>query len=185
MNATMRRLLLLVIIIVSVVYGYLHELDGEGEEQVFTTSYDSVEFIFPEGWFKNPKEHPYDLQCFSKDERMTTGVFQFARIDFSEDFDPKELLTLQVDDMKSLRKNFKPVEINQPVRGDNKTLTTVMYSGEKGISKYYYRFTYIQFDENPDIHLVVLQVALPSNWLDDEPILDKITRSARIKPMAD
>ena len=111
---------------------------------------------------------------------MTTGVFQFDRIDLAEDFDTGELLDLQIDNIKSIRKNFKRVRSDPPVRWDHKTLTTLVYSGEKGISRYYYRFTYIQFDENPDIHLVVLQVALPRNWVGDEPVLDQITRSARL-----
>ena len=177
----MNILLILAIIIGFVIYNQFKGKVIFNDEQVFTTLYGSVELTFPAGWFKNPDEHPFDLQCISKDEGMNTGVFQFSQVDFADDFIPKELLQIQVDDMKSIRKNFIPVSDEKTIRDNNKSLTTVVYSGDKGISKCYYRFTYITFDKNPDIHLVILQITFPSTWINDELILDKITRSTSIK----
>ena len=185
MNKTTKALLILSTIIGSAIYGYFQERDTETDgEKTLATAYGTVEFTFPAGWFKNPDEHPYDLQCFSRDETLSTGVFQFDGIDFADDFDPKELLELQVQDMQSKRKNFKIVEEEKTVSGDQKNLTTVVYSGDKGISKNYYCFTYIQFDEAPDIHLVVMQTLHPSNWKKYRSTLKGITQSARIKKMA-
>jgi hypothetical protein len=180
MNKTMKRLLILAIIVGSVVYSQF-EAHQSGKEKTFSTSYDTVELTFPPGWFKNPEEHPFDLQCLSKDQTMNTGVFQFNRMDLEDDLSPKELLKLQVDDIKSRRENFKLVQEENTICDSNMSLTTVVYSGDLEASKYYYRFTYIEFDDEPDTYLVILQICSPSNWKKYAPVFDKITRSTRIK----
>lgn len=149
--------------------------------QYFATADGSVEFQFPAGWHKAKDDNPYDLQCFSGDERMTTGVFQFAKRDLAEGAPTHKLLEKQVDDLRSKREDFKTLEEEQVVRLEKKTLTTLVYSGEKDSSSYYYRFTLIEFTENPEVLLIVLQVAIPSLWTKDKPILEEITKSARIK----
>ena len=149
--------------------------------QYFATANGSVEFQFPAGWHKAKDDNPYDLQCFSRDESMTTGVFQFEKRDLAEGAPTHKLLERQVDDLRSKRENFKPLEEEQVVRLEKKTLTTLVYSGEKDSSTYYYRFTLIEFTENPEVLLIVLQVAIPSLWAKDKPIFEEITKSARLK----
>lgn len=147
----------------------------------YATSDGRVELQFPAGWKEEKGNHPFDLQCMSSDESMTTGVFLFAKEDLAEDVKAQELLKMQVDDLKSKRKNFQLLEEEQKLQLADKTLTTVVYSGEKGPSKYYYRFTLIEFAGNPDWKAVVLQVAFPSQWTEHKPILDAITKSARLR----
>lgn len=149
----------------------------------FAISNGPVELLFPAGWHKNEKENPYDLQCFSKYERMTTGVFLFLKEDLAEDLTARDLLDLQIDDLRSKRKNFKIKEKELVVQENGKKLTTIVYSGEKGPSRYYYRFTLVEFDDDPKMILVVLQVAIPSYWGKHKPILEGITESARISPI--
>ncbi|MFC1852961.1 hypothetical protein ACFL27_22410 [candidate division CSSED10-310 bacterium] len=172
---------LLVALAILTIAGCTRKSDESGQGQFFATANGSVEFQFPAGWFKSKEDNPYDLQCFSKHERMTTGVFLFAKEDLAEDFTARELFEKQIGDLKSKRKNFKVLEEEQKVLLEKKTLTTIVFSGEKGSSKYYYKFTLVEFAENPEMSLVVLQVAIPSYWTKHKPILEEITKSGRVR----
>ncbi len=157
------------------------QAEEKEESQFFTTTNGLVEFEFPGGWHKNRKKHPFDLQCFSRNQRMTTGVFVYPPKDLTEDSSPEKMFKFHIDDMREKRKNFSILEQEQTKTLDGKRLTTVVYSGEKDSGKYYYRFTLIQFNEEPRQANVVLQVALPSLWPDQEPVLAAITESARLR----
>jgi hypothetical protein len=152
-----------------------------GGAKYFSTANGPVEFEFPVGWFQNPAKHPYDLQCFSKDESLNTGVFLFKRADLAESADPRKILESQIADLRSKRENFTIVEDMRTLPLGDKTLTTVVYSGEKDSMKYNYKFTLIEFTGNPDFLPVLIQVARPSQWASDKAILEEIVRSARIK----
>ncbi len=143
-----------------------------------------VEFAFPDGWYANPKEHPFDLQWFAKHERMNTGVFLFAKEDLAEDVAPRAYLDRQIEDLRSKRKNFVVVEAEQVVQQAGKKLTSVVYAAEKGASRDYYRFTLIEFAAHPELIPVVLQVSVPSYWHENKPVLEAITASARVRPQA-
>jgi len=180
MNTKTKRILTLsAIIIASVILGYLQENPIDGGEKVFITSFGTVAFTFPSGWFVSKEDTPYDLQCFSRFERSTTGVFQFERIDLAEEFTAEELLQSQIDDLRSKRNNFNVFEEKEVLSDDEIKQTIIVYSGEKGPSRYYYRFTLIEFLESPDTILVALQVTIPSYWEEHKPILEDITASAR------
>jgi hypothetical protein len=139
-----------------------------------------VEFEFPAGWYENPDDHPFDLQCFSKFQRTNTGVFLFTPEDLGEEFQPRGILADQIEDMASKRSSWEVVEKEKVVSSPGMTLTTVVFAGEKGSKRYYYRFTLIEFDQNPGLVPVVLQVALPSYWSEIKPVLEAITASARV-----
>lgn len=153
----------------------------ESVNQHFAVVNGPVEFTFPAGWYKNQKEHPFDLQCFSRHERMNTGVFLFTKEDLAQDVVPKELLEQQIQDLGSKRTNFKVFEKEQVVQLEGKRLTTVVYSGENGLSRNYYRFTLVEFAGNPALIPVVLQMSIPSYWRENKPVLEAITASARVR----
>ena len=79
------------------------------------------------------------------------------------------------------RENFTVLKPEQTETPDDKRLTTVVYSGGRDSGKFCYRFTSIRFDDKPGMAIVVLQVALPSLWPDQESVLDGITKSARLR----
>ena len=178
-SGIMKRLIVVVAILTMT--GCWPRSSGDDKSQYFATADGTVELGFPAGWHKARGDNPYDLQCFSADEGMTTGVFQFAKTDLAEGAMSHKLLEQQVNDLRSKRENFKILEDEQVVRLEDKTLTTVVYSGEKDSSRYYYRFTLVEFTEKPEILLVVLQVSIPSSWVKDKPIHEEITKSARIR----
>lgn len=175
----MRRLLFALAILMMA--GCMPKPVENAGSQFFATANGPVELQFPAGWHENEEDHPYDLQCLSKYERMNTGVFLFTKADLAEDFTPEEILDLQIADLESKRKNFKILEERRKVQLEKKTLTTSVFSGEKGSSRYYYKFTLVEFTENPEIILVVLQVSIPSYWAQNKPVLEEITKSARIR----
>lgn len=158
--------------------------EGGVDPVSFATSNGLVELDFPRGWYQNKEEHPYDLQCFSKDQRMTSGVFFFAQADLAENVTPQVILQMQVEDMRSKRGNFKLVEQQRSLSAVKNSLTSVVYSGEKDASRYYYSFTLVQFAERPEMFLVLLQVAMPSEWSEQKPILEQIAASARPRSVA-
>ena len=139
-----------------------------------------VEFKFPTGWFKNEESNPYDLQVLSEHQRMNTGVFLYGAEDLTEEHDPIDLLEQQIDDLDSKRKNFKEVEEEKVVRLEGKTLTTVVYSGEEGSSRHFYKFTLVEFTANPELMVVLLQVSIPSYWATNKSVLEAIAASGRI-----
>ncbi|HZL71291.1 MAG TPA: hypothetical protein VFC86_02425, partial [Planctomycetota bacterium] len=150
----------------------------------FTTKDQQIALQFPSNWYENKGEHQFDLQCFSEDDRMMTGVFQFQRIDLAKATTPHDILDEQVADMRSKRKNFQLIEGKKVVRDGERTLTTVVYSGEKDLANNYYRFTLIEFSTNPGIFAVVLQTAIPSEWAKNKVFFDAINRSATLGPSA-
>ena len=145
----------------------------------FTTEYAPIEFQFPSGWFKNKEEHPYDLQCFSRFEEMNTGVFVFKRIDLAADATPLDIFWIQVEDIKSKRKNFKEFESLQIHEYGDKILTTATFLGDKDSKRFCYKYTLIEFKADDSLFAVVLQVAIPGQWEKSRPILERITQSAR------
>ena len=153
--------------------------------QYFVTANGPVEFFVPAGWFQNPGKHPYDLQVLSEDQQMNTGVFLFKMQDLAETTTPQDLLRIQIEDLESKRENFKVVEERKVEQLDDKTLTSVVYSGEKNDLSYIYRFVLIEFEDHPDLVPVVLQVAIPSNWPLDKFIQEAITASARVQSDSD
>ena len=152
------------------------------EQTVFAVPNSPVELRFPSGWHKNPEKHPYDLQCFSKDDSLNTGVFLYTKADVDELGGAGSILQAQIADLQSKRENFTVLEEMEKIKLPDKTLNTVVYSGEKDSLKNHYRFSLIEFAGNPDYVLVVTQVARPSHWTRDKLILDEITRSARVSP---
>jgi hypothetical protein len=153
--------------------------EGGAGHVSFATSNGLVELDFPRGWYQNREKNPYDLQCFARDQRMTSGVFFFAQADLAENVTPKDILQMQVEDMRAKRQKFELVEEQRSLSVGKNALVTVVYSGEKEASRYYYSFTLVQFTERPEMFLVVLQVAFPSKWSEQKPILEQIAASAR------
>jgi hypothetical protein len=172
---------LLVAAIALLLVGCAQDAESLAKARYIATSNSPVEFLFPPGWHKSTKDNPFDLQCFAKHERANTGVFVYAREDLAEDFEPRELFQFQIEDLQSKRRNVRIKDAEEVVCEDGKKLTSVVFSGEKGSSRYFYRFTLVEFDGNPDFVAVVLQVAIPSEWTTYKPILEGIVRSARIR----
>ncbi len=156
------------------------EEQKDSKNQSVTFGNGLIELQFPVGWYKNESEHPYDLQYFSKNQNMNTGVFLYKSEDLSKQSTPQRIFERQIDDLKSKRKNFTIIEPKQTENLGDKTITTAVYSGERNVSRYYYKFTLVEFADNREQFLVALQVAIPSEWSQSQPILEEITRSARV-----
>ena len=148
----------------------------EQEPVSFTTKYAPIEFSFPAGWRENPDEHPYDLQCFSRFQEMTTGVFAYKADDLDDGSVPIDIFERQIMDIESKRDNWKDLEDFQEVEDGNRRFSTVTCTGERNGTRNCYRFTLIEFLDDPDQFAMVLQTCLPETWNESEPTLEAITR---------
>jgi len=158
--------------------------NGESSARVsFVTEYAPIEFSFPNGWYVNPEDNPYDLQCFSQFQRMNTGVFAYKTLDIASDSTPIDIFWEQVNDLKSKRRNFEELEAIQKREREDKTVTSITYVGDKDSSRNCYRFSLIEFRSDDTRFAVVLQVAIPGEWEKSKPVLEEITQSAR--PLSD
>jgi hypothetical protein len=149
--------------------------------EVLATSTGLVELEFPRGWSRNPEKNPFELQAFSRDQQMMTAVFEFQKKELAASTRPAEILRLQIDDMRGKRKNFTPMEKERTERSTGRSLTSAVFSGEKGEAKHVYRFTLVEFPADPEVFLVVLQSCVPSEWKRSKPVFEAITRSARLR----
>ncbi len=145
----------------------------------FTTRNSPIAFTFPEGWHTNKNANPYDLHCFSKNERMVTGVFVFRREDLAASSSPLTLFERQIEDMRSKRSRFEVYEPQAVSETQTLKLTSATFSGEKAEARFLYRFTLIEFKTDPSRFAVAVQVAFPSEWSGAKPVLEAITSSAR------
>ena len=146
---------------------------------VFVTKYSRIEIAFPPGWRLSREENPYDLQCLSKNEEMATGVFVFKKEDLASPATPTDRLKEQITDLSSKRSHFKVLEPLSMSEKGNAKFTTVTYSGEKGLSRYCYRFTLVEFKSDDSKFAVLIQTSLAGEWKNAKPIFEEIAYSAR------
>lgn len=149
----------------------------------FVTKSAPIEFSFPAGWYVNPKNNPFDLQCYDPSNRMNTGVFAFKKVELASDSTPTDIFWQQVNDIRSKRKNFQEKEALQKQEDDDKTVTSVTYLGDKDATRNCYRFSLIEFKRDSSRFAVILQIALVGDWEKTKPILEEICQSAR--PLSD
>jgi len=141
----------------------------------------TVEFTFPDGWFKNEEKNPFDLQYFSKSEQLTTAVFLYKKSDISSKYTARKLLDVHIKDLQSKRDKFEVLESERQIESDNMNIISIVYSGEKGVSRNYYKLSAIEQKKSSDAYLVVIQTIIPSQWDKRKTTLEDIIKSARVK----
>ena len=148
------------------------------EYQLFRTMGTPIEFSFPPDWHRVESGHPYDLQCVAANERMVTNVFVYDRAELATTSTPANVLSRQVEDLKSRRSNFAILNDPENFRDEDRSFTTVTYTGDTEGGSNCFRFTLIEFDALQSHFAIVLQTALPEDWSESETVLDRIARSA-------
>lgn len=152
----------------------------QSRNQTVTFANGSIALNFPVGWYQNPNKNPFDLQYFSETQNMNTGIFLFRSQDLSQRSTPQKIFELQIDDLRSKRQNFNVLESETRETFKDKTITTTVFSGEKNELRYYYKFSLIEFKDNPEQFLITLQVAIPSQWNQSKPVLENIISSVKL-----
>lgn len=151
------------------------------EPKRFATPDGLVDLQVPPDWVRNEEQNPFDLQCWSKDERIMTALFMWKREDLAKTTKPKQLLERQIEDMRSKRRDFVLVEPETTYREGDRVLTSVVHAGEKDGIRNNYRFTLVESPATPDVYVVVLQTGFPSEWSRTKHVLEAITRSIRTR----
>lgn len=152
---------------------------SKSEKLTFLTQSELVEFTFPAGWYKNTDDHPYDLQVLSRGAKEATGVFEFLASDLAEDFQAKDIFAMQIADIESKRKNFKPFIYKSINIDKEKIITTETYIAEKNSFRHVYIFSLVELKKTGTV-LVVLQTSAPSNWSRNKDILLGIVKSVNV-----
>ena len=154
--------------------------ERSGQVIVFATR--QIELSIPGGWFANEAEHPYDLQYIAPRQTMNTGVFVYDSGEFQEGMTPQEVFQFHLEDLGSKRTNFTALSPQATKVIEDKTITSALFSGEKDGEENYYQFTLIEFADDTDLFLVLLQVSLPENWGANQPTLSAIAHSVKWLP---
>ena len=139
----------------------------------------TVELEFPFEWVNNDGNHPFDLQMFSAKKEVTTGVFVYKTEDLSENSTPEKLLEFQVEDLKSKRENFEFIG-TENFTIEAASVISSTYSGENGSTKSMYRFSAVEFNDNSNILVIILQTGLPSRWNSYDTTLQAIVKSIKL-----
>jgi hypothetical protein len=132
---------------------------------------------FPKDWKLNQETNPYDVQYLSPKGDTNMGIFLYAKEDLAEEDGIQKLLDFHVEDLKSKRQNFKLVEPQTTIETADKTITQVVYSGEKNGGAFYYQFSAIEFKDSNNTIPITLAVSLPSAWDNSKATLAKIHNS--------
>lgn len=138
-----------------------------------------VELRVPAGWTREP-ETQFDLQVFSRRRLAMAGVFEFHRRDLAPTTTPHDILERQVEDLRSRRDDFHAIAPEERREEGDRTLTSALHSGKKEGDEFYYRYTLVEFREDPEVFLAVLQVAAPEHYPKSLPVFDAFLRSATV-----
>ena len=145
----------------------------------FTSEDVPIEFLFPNGWHKNPDKHPFDLQCLSPTENMNTGVFATKQLNPKTGLKPLDIFLKQVAGLKSKRTNIATLEEQSKLVLEGKRITFTSFSAERDGSSGCYRVSLIEFDDTESF-AITIQVALPEEWDHNKSVLMEINRSANL-----
>ncbi|SQI35631.1 Uncharacterised protein [Leminorella richardii] len=153
---------------------------AENAFRIDLPSGEKLEVQAPDDWRKNEDKTPFDLQLLSGNERANSGIFYYYKSDLSESQTPAVVFQKQIEDMQSKRQNFREVEKARQETIGQKSVTYVLYKGERNDTAYYYYFTLVESSAHPDMFLVMVQVTFPSEWKINQPTLDAISASAKV-----
>ncbi len=140
-----------------------------------------VELRFPADWVEDG-ESDYDLELQTQDGRLSVAMNEWLGEDLAADVAPRGLLARMIAPLGEARKNWVQVGREERVEDEDRTFTTVLYAGEYGLRRFYFRYVLVEFSSAPDVVVAFLQVGSPSEWAAHEPVLDAITRSVVTKP---
>ena len=140
-----------------------------------------VEFTLPEGWGKNSKKIPYDLQHLAPDRNMNSAIFLYKKVNLAKHTNAQKVLNFHFDDLRNKRKNYELIESQKEIPLEQGKIISKTFAAEKNIGRNYYVVSAIEFEHAPDVILAIIQVSVPSEWKKNKPVLQGILQSAKIK----
>ncbi|MEM9246058.1 MAG: hypothetical protein AAGA67_10005 [Cyanobacteria bacterium P01_F01_bin.153] len=156
----------------------------EEKGQAIPLAEGQLQISVPDGWLLNEDENPFDVQYIAPRQDMNTGVFVYKLEELDDSMTAQEVLNFHVEDLQSKRDNFTPIYLQKTETHQGKTITASAFSGEKDGQEDYYKFTLLEFSDNPNVLLILLQVSLPEVWGTSDPIFINIARSAKTLQLA-
>ena len=153
--------------------------EPESVTQTLSFADGAVTIDVPAEWGPNPGQHPFDEQYIAPDKRVGTGVRALTIADLAEGQVPKDAYLLDIE-ILTAQGGYIESEPEVVETLDDKTITTSTYIGEMNGLDIYYKFALIEFSENPDVFLTMIQGGAPEDWDAANEILMKVNRSATL-----
>jgi len=155
--------------------------NADVSEEFVVNNTPNIVFTFPQGWEKNNKRLPYDLQYLTKDKRMNSAFFVYQKKNLSKNYSAEEFHQYHIDDLRRRRTNFKLLEVKKKLPFEHGNIIVTTFSADKNNLKNYYAVSVITLRQAPEIHLVSIQVSIPSSWDKNKPVLERILQATNIK----
>ncbi|MBE5994599.1 MAG: DUF2628 domain-containing protein [Paenibacillaceae bacterium] len=127
--------------------------------KTFTT--DNFSFTFPDDWKQETDVTSLDLKCYTYDEQLFTGVFDYDIADYADNIRPEDALTLYINELQTQFDNFQFIEDLKDETVEERRIKTVLYSGDTDSYKYYYTISLAEFKDF-DRFAIIVQSASPS-----------------------
>ncbi|WP_097002897.1 DUF2628 domain-containing protein [Lacrimispora amygdalina] len=161
-------LLIVVSLAVAVIAGIAFFPTGENEThsqvlQSKTFKTDHFSFTFPEDWKQEKENTSLDLKCLTYDEDLLTGVLDYDKADYTDNFNPEDALTSYIDELLLQHDNPEFIEVMRDEKDEEKRIKTVLYSGELDSDKYYYIISLAEFKDF-DKFAIIVQIVRPSQF---------------------
>ncbi|NNJ31066.1 DUF2628 domain-containing protein [Lacrimispora defluvii] len=131
------------------------------QSKTFTT--DNFSFTFPSEWKQDTDATYLDLNCYSDNEQLLTGVLDYDKADFADNISPEDALTLYINKLQTHCDNFQFIENLKDETVENRRIKTVLYSGDTDGYKYYYAVSLAEFKDFEKFAIIV-ESALPSQY---------------------
>ena len=133
----------------------------------------------PAAWGPNPGQHPFDEQYIASDKRLGTGIRALKVADLDAGQVPKDAYLRDIE-ILTAQGGYLESEAETVETLDDKTITTSTYVGDMNGLDVYYKFVLIEFAENPDVFLTMIQGGAPEDWETANEILMTVNRSATL-----
>ena len=129
------------------------------QSKTFTT--DNFSFTFPSEWKQDTDVTYLDLNCYSDDEQLLTGVLDYDKADFADNISPEDALTLYINKLQAHCDNFQFIENLKDETVEDRRIKTVLYSGDTDGYKYYYAISLAEF-KDLDKFAIIVESTSPS-----------------------
>ena len=115
------------------------------------------------------RQDPANFDYFFQNEDTSIGIFIYDHTGYTD----KELLTFQINDMKTKRENMTKID-SYTENDKNKHYSVETYKGKYNNEYYIYKFATMNFDENKDYIMSFIIVTPEKSYSKNEKQISKI-----------
>lgn len=179
-NVKIKTFLYAILLVLSCIVGFLFVKNQLVEISINTTTFktldERVSFTTKDSYIKRVVGE-YDLYFSDEYRQINTGVFTYD-LDIY-DTNPNKVLSEQENYIIKTRDNVKYIDGTSKTYNDKK-ITTHVYSGVSNDTECIYRFSTIEFNNDSNYFVYVIQITLASQYNNQKEELIEILESAEL-----